>query len=261
MPEVPRETFERPANMPSAGTHDPVIRVSGVAVTFGQASVLREVTMDVHRGETLVVLGDSGCGKTTLLKVIAGLQLPDDGNVWVEGVELGEIAPKHRGVVYLDQEALLFEHLNVFENIAFAMRLRKVPQQEVKQSVGEMLSAIGLNEHAEKRSWQLSGGQKQRIAFARAILSKPRVLLLDEPFGSLDARTRGEMQQLYRQLAAHFRFTAVLVTHDVREALVLGDRYSLMTDGRLRRYSNRSEFVGDQSAGVQEEIRFWQQIV
>jgi ABC-type Fe3+/spermidine/putrescine transport system ATPase subunit len=258
--DPPKETLVPPPHPTTTGSSAPVIRVSRVAVTFGQTSVLRDVTMDVHRGETLVVLGDSGCGKTTLLKVIAGLQAPDEGNVWVEGVELGEIAPQQRGVVYLDQEALLFEHLNVFENIAFAMRLRKAPQCEVNQTVGEMLSAIGLDDHAQKRSWQLSGGQKQRIAFARAILSKPRVLLLDEPLGSLDSRTRGEMQQLYRQLAARFRFTAVLVTHDVREALVLGDRYSLMSNGRLLHYSNRSEFVGDHSTGIQEEIRFWRQV-
>jgi len=260
MLDVPKEPFDCPASLSTAGTSDPVIRVAQVAVTFGQTGVLRDVTMDVYRGETLVVLGDSGCGKTTLLKVIAGLQTAVDGNVWVEGVELNAIALKRRGVVYLDQEALLFEHLNVFENIAFAMRIRKVPEGEVNQRVGEMLSAIGLNDHAQKRSWQLSGGQKQRIAFARAILSKPRVLLLDEPFGSLDSRTRSEMQHLYRQLANRYRFTALLVTHDVREALVLGDRYSLMSNGRLRCYSNRSEFVGDHSTGIQEEIRFWQRI-
>jgi putrescine transport system ATP-binding protein len=238
----------------------PRLQVSHIAVAFGDAQVLRDVSLAVYSTETLVILGGSGCGKTTLLKVIAGLQAADSGVVHVDEVELLKIPAQQRRVVYLDQEALLFEHLNVFENVAFSLRLRRVPLIQAKQQVEDLLEAIGLSEHAEKRSWQLSGGQKQRIAFARAILAEPRVLLLDEPFGSLDANIRAEMQQLYQQLAERYRFTALLVTHDVREALVLGDRFALMSGGTLACYENRDAFVADEATGVKEEINFWKQI-
>jgi ABC-type sulfate/molybdate transport systems ATPase subunit len=238
----------------------PRSRVSGLAVTLGAVTVLRDVSLIVYPSETLVVLGGSGSGKTTLLKVMAGLQPADSGSVYLDEVDLQSIPLTQRRVVYLDQEALLFEHLTVFENIAFSLRLRRVPTAQVEEQVDELLEAIGLSEHAGKRSWQLSGGQKQRIAFARAILAEPRVLLLDEPFGSLDARTRAEMQQLYQRLAARYRFTALLVTHDVREALVLGDRFAIMAAGELHCYESRAAFVADKSTGVQEEIAFWKQI-
>ena len=240
--------------------HKPRLQVSNVAVAYGVTDVLRDVSLSVYPGETLVVLGDSGCGKTTLLKVIAGLQPADSGQVHVDEIELKAIPPRQRRVVYLDQEALLFEHLNVFENAAFSLRLRKVPKGQLKIQVEELLEAVGLSDHSRKRSWQLSGGQKQRIAFARAILANPQVLLLDEPFASLDSRTRSEMQQLYKQLAERYRFTALLVTHDIREALTLGDRFSLMASGMLRGYETRAAFIADAATGVQEELAFWQQV-
>ncbi len=238
----------------------PRLHLSHVTVAFGASQVLCNVSLDVFPVETMVVLGGSGCGKTTLLKVIAGLQSVDSGVVHVDEVELRHLPPQARRVVYLDQEALLFEHLNVFENIAFGLRLRKVPSKQVKEHVDELLEAIGLGPHAAKRSWQLSGGQKQRIAFARAILAEPRVLLLDEPFGSLDARTRAEMQHLYQRLAERYRFTSLLVTHDVREALVLGNRFALMSGGALACYDSREAFVADETTGVREEVNFWKHI-
>jgi putrescine transport system ATP-binding protein len=238
----------------------PRSRVKEIAIAFGAVEVLRGVSLVVYPCETLVVLGGSGCGKTTLLRAMAGLQPVDAGTVYLDEVELQAIPPPQRRVVHLDQEALLFEHLTVFENVAFSLRLRRVPMEQIKEQVNELLDAIGLGDHAAKRSWQLSGGQKQRIAFARAILAQPRVLLLDEPFGSLDARTRAEMQRLYQRLAARYRFTALLVTHDVREALVLGDRFAVMSSGELHCYENRAAFVADETTGVQEEIAFWNQI-
>lgn len=238
----------------------PRVRVGNLGLAFGAARVLEDVSLAVYPGETLVVLGGSGCGKTTLLKVLAGLRSADRGAVQLDAIDLQAIPSRQRRVVYLDQETLLFEHLTVFENVAFGLRLRRVASDQVNEQVEGLLHAIGLSGHAQKRSWQLSGGQKQRIAFARAILADPRVLLLDEPFGSLDARTRAEMQQLYKRLAERYRFTALLVTHDVREALVLGDRFAVMSAGRLRCYESRDEFVADEATGVREEIEFWKNL-
>jgi len=238
----------------------PRAQVSKVNVGFGNIQVLSNISLVVYPNETLVVLGGSGCGKTTLLKVMAGLQRADSGVVYLDEMDLQTIPSQHRRVVYLDQEALLFEHLTVFENVAFSLRLRQVPTKRVREQVDELLEAIGLSDHVAKRSWQLSGGQKQRIAFARAILAEPRLLLLDEPFGSLDAFTRAEMQQLYQSLATRYQFTALLVTHDVREALVLGNRFAVMSAGKLHGYESRAAFIADRSTGVQEEIAFWKQI-
>jgi ABC-type sulfate/molybdate transport systems ATPase subunit len=237
----------------------PRLSVSDVSVAFGATQVLERVSMHVYPAEVLVVLGDSGCGKTTLLKVLAGLLEADAGLVEIDARELGRIPIRERRVVYLDQEALLFEHLDVFENVAFSLRMRRVAQDIVNKQVEELLRAIGLSEHARKRSWQLSGGQRQRIAFARAVLAEPRVFLLDEPFGSLDARTRGEMQRLFQQLAARYSLTTIFVTHDIREALVLGDRFATLRSGHLRCYRDRAAFVSDRQTGVQDEINFWKQ--
>ncbi len=231
-----------------------------VSVAFGKTRVIHKIALELFPGETLVVLGDSGCGKTTLLRVLAGQLRPDTGTIHVEQQEIFNLPAKERGIVYLDQEALLFEHLTVFENVAFGLRLRRVGNVTLRAQVEEMLAAVNLSQHGAKRSWQLSGGQKQRIAFARAILARPRVLLLDEPFGSLDSKARAEMQQLYRKLAAAFRFTALFVTHDIREALIVGDRFSWMSDGNMETYAGRAEFVADDRTGVQAELRFWQEL-
>ncbi len=234
-----------------------VIEATGIRIGYGNVSVLHDVNMQLNSGHTFVILGNSGCGKTTLLKVLAGNLQPQAGHVLLQGEDLSQIPLSKRGIIYLDQEALLFEHLNVIENVAFALRLKKKSAAEVETRVQQMLNRISLSEHAKKMSHQLSGGQKQRVAFARAVLAEPKVLLLDEPFCSLDDRTRTMMQELYKALCAEFGITAVFVTHDVKEALLVGDAFGYMEGGMLHSFATVEEFMRDSRTGVVQEIDFW----
>lgn len=237
-----------------------VIDARGIQVRYGNVTVLDDVSMRVVAGNTFVVLGNSGCGKTTLLKVLAGNLIPQAGQVRLHGQELQQIPATKRGVIYLDQEALLFEHLNIYENVAFALRLKKMSSIQIDARVQKILALISLTEHANKKSHQLSGGQKQRVAFARAILAGPKVLLLDEPFGSLDERTRAMMQELYKTLCKEFGITAVFVTHDIKEALRIGDRFGFMEEGKLYPFESKEDFMRDSRTGVMQELRFWESV-
>jgi putrescine transport system ATP-binding protein len=238
---------------------EPLLAVRRLAKSYGATAVLHDVDFGLAAGETLAILGDSGCGKTTLLRILAGLIRETSGEVVLSNRRLNDVAPKDRGIVYLDQEPLLFEHLTVRDNIAFAPRLQGRPAAETDAAVDEILAAIGLAAHAGKREWQLSGGQKQRVAFARAVLARPQVLLLDEPFSSLDGRTRGAMRELFQSLSERYALTSLFVTHDVKEALMIGDRFSLMSEGRLRVYPDRATFVRDEETGIPREMSFWRE--
>ncbi|MBA3832458.1 MAG: ABC transporter ATP-binding protein [Chthoniobacterales bacterium] len=233
------------------------LEVRNLAKAFKHEPVLRRVSLALQAHQTLSVLGRSGCGKTTLLKIIAGLVEPDAGDLYLEGARLNEIAPQRRNIVYLYQEALLFSHLNVFENIAFGLRLRKVPNETVKTKVGEMLESLELGAHRRKRPEQLSGGQRQRVAFGRALIISPALMLLDEPFSNLDAEIRTSMQQLFKQVARRFSITSIFVTHDLKEALIMGDRMAQMSAGELRSFASKEEFVHDPATGVATELGFW----
>ena len=225
--------------------------------SFGAERVLRDVSFGVPAHQTLSILGPSGCGKTTLLKIIAGLETADAGTVVLDGEDLSHAPPQKRGIVYLYQEPLLFPHLNVSENVAFGLRLRKVEAGERKRRVAEMLADLELTEHAKKRPHQLSGGQRQRVAFGRAIIVNPRLLLLDEPFASLDVDIRAAMQRLFQRLAKRYRITSLFVTHDLKEALLVGDRMASLRDGRLKTYASKAAFIADPETGVQRELDFW----
>src|ERR1700704_2850707 len=190
----------------------------GISKAFGAEPVLADVSLAVDHHETVSVLGRSGSGKTTLLKIVAGLETADRGELRLDGRRLDGVPPQARGVVYLYQEPLLFPHLDVWENVAFGLRLRGVGGEELARRVQEMIASLELEDHARKRPHQLSGGQRQRVSFGRALIIQPALLLLDEPFGNLDAETRTGMQALFKRVAAAYRITSLFVTHDLKEA-------------------------------------------
>ncbi len=236
------------------------LAVTDLRKSYRSETVLRGVSLDVAEGETLAVLGRSGGGKTTLLKIIAGLESADAGRVVLGGKNLDGVPPQKRGAVYLYQEPLLFPHLDVFENVAFGLRIRKGARADVESRVRKMLDELGIAEHAAKKPEQLSGGQQGRVAFGRAIIVEPSVLLLDEPFGKLDVETRAQMQTLFQRIVHANRITSLFVTHDLKEALVVGDRIGHLKDGVLTTYDSRAAFVADPATGVGDEVAFWQDV-
>lgn len=237
------------------------LNVESIYKRYGAQEVLKGIDLSLSKGETLSVLGASGCGKTTLLKCIAGLERPDQGSVAFDGEHLHTLATEERNIIYLSQEPSLFDHLSAAENIGFGLALKRrrseVNASERTQRVNEMLEALDLADHRSKRPPALSGGQKQRVAFGRALIIRPKVVLLDEPFGSLDAGTREEMQQLYKRLAAAYHITALFITHDVKEALLTGDRFGYMQDGKLDVFTDLEAFRNDPRSGVERETAFW----
>jgi len=256
-PRIPKSSDEydvsRQANARRTG-----VRVVDLTVKYGRQVVLERLSLDLASGDTLVVLGASGCGKTTLLRAIAGAIDITSGSINLDDVDLTDVVPQQRGVIYLDQEPLLFEHLNVAENLAFALSLRGQSREAIDAQVDRMLVELELTGLATKREWQLSGGQKQRVAFGRAILARPKLLLLDEPFCSLDGKTRSLMQELFVRLSHEHGLTSIFVTHDVKEALIVGQAFARMEQGTLLRYANRDAFRLDPATGIPAEIAFWQ---
>ena len=233
------------------------LEVAGIVKRFGGESVLDDVGFHLESHRILAVLGRSGSGKTTLLRIVAGLEAAEAGSIRLDGREIGALPPQRRGILYLSQDPLLLPHLDVAGNLAFGLELRRVPAAERRRRVAEMVAALGLEDHARKRPQQLSGGQRQRVAFGRALIVNPPVLLLDEPFGALDADTRGAMQALFLAVAQQFRITAVFVTHDLKEAIRTGDVWAHLRGGRLHRFETLAELVADPSLGAGDEIDFW----
>ncbi|MGH9464016.1 MAG: ABC transporter ATP-binding protein [Thermoanaerobaculia bacterium] len=200
---------------------------------FGTFTALDQVSLSIHEGEFFALLGPSGCGKTTLLRIIAGLDLPDDGRVRIDGVDAREIPAHKRPVNTVFQSYALFPHLTVRDNVAFGLRMKGVPAPELGQRVDEALAMVRIESFAERKPAQLSGGQKQRVALARALINRPKVLLLDEPLGALDLKLRKELQVELLALQRQVGITFVFVTHDQEEALVLSDRIALMRGGQI----------------------------
>lgn len=236
------------------------LKIQSVNKQFGQEQVLQDLSFELEERQMLSILGRSGSGKTTLLKVIAGLEEPDTGEVWLEDQLMNEVPPHQRSFVYIYQEPLLFPHLNVFENVAFGLRLRKVKSISIKAKVLDMLSELELSDQAKKMPHQLSGGQRQRVAFGRALIINPKVLLLDEPFGALDTETRQNMQQLLKRIVELHPITSVFVTHDLKEAIVMGDQIGVMQRGQLQVYESKRDFIADEHSGVKGEIDFWRNL-
>jgi sulfate transport system ATP-binding protein len=204
-----------------------------VTKRFGDFVALDDVSVAIAGGSLTALLGPSGSGKSTLLRVIAGLEHPDEGKVLILGEHATGLPPQKRGVGFVFQHYAAFKHLTVRENVAFGLRIRKRPKEEIRGRVDELLELVQLNGLAERYPAQLSGGQRQRMALARALAVEPKVLLLDEPFGALDARVRKELRTWLRRLHEDVHVTTVLVTHDQEEAMDVADRIVLMNEGRI----------------------------
>jgi sulfate transport system ATP-binding protein len=209
------------------------IEVRGLTKRFGSFFALDDVSLDVPGGGLVALLGPSGSGKTTLLRILAGLESPDRGSAMIDGVDLASQSARQRNVGLVFQHYALFRHLDVFENIAFALRVRGRPKAEVTARVRELLALIQLESLEHRLPAQLSGGQRQRVALARALAARPRVLLLDEPFGALDAQVRAELRGWLRRLHDEIHLTTVFVTHDQDEAFEVADRVVVMNRGKI----------------------------
>ena len=227
---IPR--FEEPA----ANSQPPrpaAASVVGISKSFGKASVLENISFDVAEGEVLVLLGASGSGKTTILRIIAGLEMPYTGKVILHGKDVTELPARERGVGVIFQSYALFPKMTVEKNIGYGLRIRKHKRKEIKQTVNELLSLVQLEEHRKKYPSQLSGGQQQRVAIARTLAYKPEVLLFDEPFGALDTQTRTHLRREIRALLKKVNVPAIFITHDQEEALELGDRVAVINVGHI----------------------------
>jgi ABC-type Fe3+/spermidine/putrescine transport system ATPase subunit len=209
------------------------VSVRDVSKSFGAASVLEDINFDVTEGETIVLLGASGSGKTTILRVIAGLEKPDSGSVVLHGKDVTEMPARERGVGVIFQSYALFPKMSVEQNIGYGLRLRRRPKSEIKEAVQHLVELTGLEQHRRKYPSQLSGGQQQRVAIARALAYKPEVLLFDEPFGALDAQIRTRLRREIRALLKKINVPSIFITHDQEEALELGDRIAVLNAGRL----------------------------
>ncbi len=209
------------------------IEIRNVSKRFGDFVALDDVSLDVEGGSLTALLGPSGSGKSTLLRIIAGLEWPDAGGIHISGEDATGIVPQKRGVGFVFQHYAAFKHMTVRENIAFGLRVRKRPKAEIRDRVDELLGLVQLQDFGHRYPIQLSGGQRQRMALARALAPRPKVLLLDEPFGALDARVRTELRGWLRRLHDETHTTTVIVTHDQEEAMDVADSVAVMSTGRI----------------------------
>src|SRR5690348_8885843 len=217
------------------------IRVTGVTKRFGGFLALDNVTLDVPGGSLLALLGPSGSGKTTLLRILAGLESPDTGAVRYDDEDVTDVGVRERNVGFVFQHYALFRHMTVFENVAFGMRVRSWPAARVRERVRELLRLIQLESLEGSLPAQLFGGQRQRVALARALAAEPKVLLLDEPFGALDARVREELRHWLRRLHDEIHVTSVFVTHDQEEAFEVADLVAIMHRGHIEQVGSPRE--------------------
>ena len=208
--------------------------------TEGEA-VLDNISLEISKGEFITLLGSSGCGKTTTLRIIAGLEQPDAGSVWLDGREVTGLEPNQRDVNTVFQNYALFPHMNVAENIGYGLKLKKVPKSEIRKKVSRMLELVQLEGYEKRKPSELSGGQKQRVAIARALVNNPKILLLDEPLGALDLQLRRAMQIELKHLQKKLGITFIYITHDQEEAINMSDRIAVMRDGRIEQIGTPDE--------------------
>src|SRR3989440_9161223 len=215
--------------------------VRGISKRFKKSRVLEDISFDVAEGESLVLLGASGSGKTTILRIMAGLEQPDSGRVILHGKDVTDLPARERGVGVIFQAYALFPRMTVEKNIGFGLKIRRVSRKERKETVNRLLKLVQLEEHLKKYPWQLSGGQQQRVAIARTLAYQPQVLLFDEPFGALDAQTRVKLRREIRSLLKQVKVPSVFITHDQEEALELGDRIAVLNNGHLEQIGTPDE--------------------
>ncbi len=209
------------------------LEIRGLSKRFGPTRILNRIDCSVERGELVTLLGPSGCGKTTLLRCVAGLERPDEGAIFAEGEDLTDRPPQRRNIGMVFQSYALFPNLNVFDNAAFGLSMARVPREETRRRVEEVLRMVEMEDYRFRRPSELSGGQRQRVALARALAPSPRILLLDEPLSALDARIRRSLREQIRRIQRETGLTTLFVTHDQEEALEISDRIFLMEAGRI----------------------------
>ena len=237
------ESLAATSSAPGAaeGSAGPLLSIRSVAKQFGGTPVLNDVSLDVAQGEFLTILGESGSGKTTLLRLLAGFARPDRGEIWMAGERLDILPPNRRAVNTVFQNYALFPHLSVFENVAYGLRAKNLPAGDIRPRVEQALAQVRMNGFENRRPAQLSGGQQQRIALARALVNRPRILLLDEPLSALDANLRRQMQGELKSLQREIGISFVFVTHDQEEAMALSERIALLRAGTLEQVDTPRE--------------------
>lgn len=221
------------------------IQIQNVSKSFGSFQALKDISVDIKSGELIALLGPSGSGKTTLLRILAGLEGLDEGAILFDGENITNVSPKERKVGFVFQHYALFRHMTVFENVAYGLKVRprktRPSKQEIEKKVNDLLKLVKLENFQDRYPSQLSGGQRQRVALARALAVEPKVLLLDEPFGALDAKVRKELRRWLRQLHNEFHVTSIFVTHDQEEALDVADRIIVMNNGKIEQIGTPDE--------------------
>jgi len=217
------------------------IEIKGLTKRYGAVTAIDDVSLHIEDNELFALLGPSGCGKTTLLRALAGFEIPDAGQVLLSGEDVTKWPPRRRPLNLMFQSYALFPHMNVERNVAYGLEMEKLPRDEIAQRTADVLASAQLSQFADRKPDQLSGGQRQRVALARALVKRPRVLLLDEPLSALDKKLREEMQLELKRLQAEVGITFLVVTHDQEEALVMADRVAVLRDGKLAQVGTPNE--------------------
>ena len=224
---------------------DNIIELRNLSKTYEDNKVLDNLSLDIKRNEFLTLLGPSGCGKTTTLKIIAGFEYADEGNVLFEEKDITDLPPNERQINTVFQKYALFPHMNIYENIAFGLKIKKLPKDEIDRKVKEMLKLVALEGFEKRRVESLRGGQQQRVAIARALVNEPKVLLLDEPLGALDLKLRKEMQTELKKIQKKLGITFIFVTHDQEEALTMSDKIIVMNKGKIQQMGTPQDIYNE----------------